>query len=124
MRRLLVVAVMVLAGCASVTEGTVYDKNFEPAHNENRKEAEYTTVCLPVSKTGTRTRYDGTLETYTYSDIECKQQFVGYRHYQVWIEDCYQLYFKDKDGHKGDACVSQWTYQEMQEGSYYKPKGS
>lgn len=95
----------------SVTEGTVYDKAYIAAHYEERSRARYEYRCEPSLN------YEGEVV------LDCGNKYAGQEHYQVWIEDCWELRFKNKDGDKGEECVPELVYKEMQIDSYYKPEG-
>lgn len=111
MKWLAVVVLFLLTSCG-VSEGTVYDKRFEAAHNEERERSVYATHCGYSYGLNS----DG---SYGYG-YRCKYEFDHTEHYQVWIKDCYRLLFKNEKGHKGNACVPEWEYNEKQIGSYYK----
>lgn len=133
MRRtlLLLTAVAVIAGCGDPPpkQGTVIDKQYEPAHWEDG----YETVYVPEYQCDTVTRYNPMTEGYETHE-ECGTEMVAHQVYEehhTYVDDRWKLRLRDcttdKDGDRkcreGWVTVDETTYHDYNIRSHYPEPG-
>lgn len=50
----------------------------------------------------------------------CKDRWVGSHNEQRWVEECYEVKFKNEDGDKGDDCVGRDRYEALNIGDFFE----
>ena len=95
----LVAALLFTLAACGASAGEVYDKTHHEGYYKTVMVDDY--IWLPKA--------DGTLE----------QRWVGQHEEQRWVEECYELKFKNDSGDKGDDCVSETTFDNTDLGDWY-----
>lgn len=108
---LIVLALAFAFTACGVNAGEVYDKTYEPARSWEVEEADYQYTCYPA------VRYvNGKPQSYQ----DCQSRFVGYKTVTKHSEECYRIMFRNDDGDKGEDCVGEGRYNEIEIGDWYE----
>lgn len=94
-----------LTACGGPESGTVYAKEYIPAHTAYRTVQDYMQQAY----------YDPNLKMWT-----TRQVWMG-SHKESYVEpECYWVKFKNDEGDKGDDCVGQDRYNSINEGDHFE----
>lgn len=84
--------------------GEIYGMQYEPARDWTTVEADYQYLC----------NYD-----YFKGETVCKHQFAGYKDVHHHEDECYRIKFRNESGDKGEACVTESEFNELEPGDWY-----
>lgn len=98
----------IFAACGA-DDGTIYDKQHHEGYYKTVSVDDYMYLCTP--------QYDpvsGSVRN------DCRNQWVGSHNEQRWVEECYEIKFRNSDGDEGSDCVGEALYNDLDLGDYYK----
>jgi hypothetical protein len=94
-------------GCGGPSSGDVYDKDHVEAYTSYHSVPDY--IWVP--------QYNPTTKT-----TDMHQQYVGNHDEADYHEECWKIMFRDSEGKEGDACVSEYKWNDIQIGEYFSKK--
>lgn len=105
---------LMLAACG-VDSGTIYAKTYVAPYDEPYQHAVYRQDCGPHYEY----TYDGKYRLVN----SCKQVLSHYEQRYEHHDACWKIMFQNTDGDKGESCVPQSTYDDLEVGDFYSKDG-